>query len=260
MIVERTNTTSDVLTTSEVIMRPIAMDSIQSSERFLRRKNNAPCNADEVNHSLHATTKKNKTNDAFESVVADTTSLSLDDSENSMDLADLHRSRPRHENQVKFLNIEIREYPVCPGDNPGGFYGVPLAISWIPESSSKISVDDYEGSRPPRRALNGLKMPNQLRIDKLKKYGFSRQEIEEATRKANIERSRRRRTVETLRLQHLEESIEKFKRALLNATIRRGIKKRERQLLLSHYEYEGVRTKPDQDSVRTAEDSVVLQD
>jgi len=247
--------------TSELFISAAADNNARRGED-LPSNGNCPCKVNEIHQSLHATETSELLDiccNVVNVVEDDTESLSVDGSENSLDLADLHRPSSRDKRQVEFSNIEIREYPICIGDNPGGFHGVPLTISWMHQDCIELSVDDYELNKPVRRATIELKIPNQLRIDMLKKSGYSRQEIQEGIRKANIERNRRRRTVETLHLQPMEESIERCKRALLNATVRRGVKKRERQLLICRQRCDGDFKKPNE-SVSTVDDSFSSQD
>ncbi|OEU15881.1 hypothetical protein FRACYDRAFT_240577 [Fragilariopsis cylindrus CCMP1102] len=49
---------------------------------------------------------------------------------------------------VQFLNVTIQEYPIQPGDNPGGNTGCPLTIGWDPIGEPvTVQIDLYEKFR-----------------------------------------------------------------------------------------------------------------
>lgn len=134
---------------------------------------------------------------------------------------------------VRFSNIEIREYPITIGDNPGGIVGVPITIDWTPieDQPMVFPLDEYEETRPEPRSMSELKMPSSYRSDVLRRLGFSRRDIQEGVKAANLARGRRRRTFETMHMASAHEMVERMKRATLNATIRRSAKSQERKLI-----------------------------
>jgi hypothetical protein len=134
--------------------------------------------------------------------------------------------------KVSFSTLEMREYPICIGDSPAVMAGVPLSIDWIHQSALQCSVEDYEKSRPYKRNMMELHMPSSFREGMLKQQGYSKKEIMEAVKNANIGRSRRKNTNNTpVNLAFLEEILQRNYRAIMNATVRRGAKNRERRLL-----------------------------
>ncbi|KAG7341771.1 hypothetical protein IV203_026290 [Nitzschia inconspicua] len=135
--------------------------------------------------------------------------------------------------KISFTSIEVREYPILPGDNPAGFSGVPVTIDWTPLEIASCSVDEYEATKAPPRNAMELRMPPNYRRDLLQQLGFSRSEILSSLKHANLVRNQRRRTFETMHLSLVQEAVEKVKRAALNATIRRAKKSKEKQLLES---------------------------
>jgi hypothetical protein len=136
-----------------------------------------------------------------------------------------------NEKRVRFSTLEIREYPMCIGENPAGSVGVPISIDWDHVDEIICSIDDYEEVHPSRRSASQMNLPSRQRSDILKSLGYSRREISEATKHAIKVRIDRQRTIDTLHLAPIEEFIERTTRAVLNATIRRGAKRREREYL-----------------------------
>lgn len=132
---------------------------------------------------------------------------------------------------VSFSTIEIKEYPIIAGDNPSVTIGVPITIAWTPVETRRCTVDDYEERRQSPRSMVELRMPSSYRVDLLQRLGFTRDEILLGTKAANITRNRRRRTSETMTLAPAQEAFERMKRAVMNATVRRMAKKRERRIL-----------------------------
>jgi hypothetical protein len=135
---------------------------------------------------------------------------------------------------VRFDNISIREYPIIIGNNPGVSGGVPFTLDWTPVQHDPVvlTIDDYEEARPgPPRSQSELKIPSSYRTEVLRRLGFSRRDIQMGTKEANIIRSRRRRTIETLHLSAAQEIVERIKRSAMNATIRRSAKSKERQMM-----------------------------
>jgi hypothetical protein len=50
-----------------------------------------------------------------------------------------------------FSTVHIRMYDITIGDSPFVSSGLPLALGWRFVDADPLSLDDYEGSRPPRR-------------------------------------------------------------------------------------------------------------
>lgn len=132
---------------------------------------------------------------------------------------------------ISFSTIEITEYPYITGDNPSVSMGVPLTIAWVPLETERYTIDDYEKKRSPRRSRTELIIPPAQRTAMLRGLGFSRNDIQQGSKAANITRNRRRRTAETMNLAPAQEVCEKFTRAMMNATVRRTAKKLERTIL-----------------------------
>ena len=156
--------------------------------------------------------------------------------------------QPTTESQSKsvtFSDIEVREYPIIPGDNPGGVIGVPVTMAWEFEGPFGASVDDYEDNRPPRRNMREMNLPSMERDRMLRSVGFSRQDLMASLKQANISRYQRRRTVDTIQMGPMLEKLELVRRAVANATVRRAAKRRERAYL-APYNKHGAVSKPNE--------------
>lgn len=132
---------------------------------------------------------------------------------------------------VSFGAVEIREYPITIGDNPGARRGPPVTIEWEHQSTASMRLDEYEAHRPPRRRGPEIIMTSSVREDMLRSAGFSRGEIQGAVKRANIARNSRKRTEELMQLSSLQEAAEKLKRGALNKVFMRGRKKKERKYI-----------------------------
>lgn len=112
-----------------------------------------------------------------------------------------------------FSTITVREYPRELGDNVT-VMGPPIGLSWEHQEEIVYDLKEYDDAvQDTRRTQSELKMPSSHRDKILRDMGYSRQDIQHAIKKSNIARSQRKRTVETLKLQPLQEAFEKIVRA-----------------------------------------------
>jgi hypothetical protein len=139
-----------------------------------------------------------------------------------------------HEKTLSFSFIDIREYPMCIGDNPGGSVGTPLSIEWKHVSEVQIGLEEYEDSRPERRSHSALAMGETVRYEILRRSGYTRKDIQSGTKPVNIERAGRKRTLETLNLARLHEFRESLSRKTLNV-LSFGARKRKERLLTGSF-------------------------
>ena len=100
-----------------------------------------------------------------------------------------HRSK-----SVGFKDIEIRSYPVVPGDHPCCTTGCPLSLGWEYNNEHVCSIDEYEAFRTPRRSREDLKTSWDQRRNMLKEVGVSEGDLKRAERKLHRERSCQRKT------------------------------------------------------------------
>jgi hypothetical protein len=142
--------------------------------------------------------------------------------------------------QVTFSTIHIREHWICVGDNPSVRKGAPISIVWEAhkEYSQPIQPvvihhnnNNNNKIKKPNSSssLEEMKMQSLRQFRLLKEHGHSLREIQEAIKQSNI--VKRQRQVSYERSQRLEEVCERLAKAILNATIRRSRKQREREFL-----------------------------
>jgi len=111
--------------------------------------------------------------------------------------------------KLRFSTLTIREYPRVLGDNVT-VMGPPISLSWEFQDEKVYEIEYYEQAiQDTRRTQSELKMPSAHRDKILKESGYSRRDIQEAIKLSNIARNQRKRTVETLNLQPLQEAFEK---------------------------------------------------
>jgi hypothetical protein len=98
---------------------------------------------------------------------------------------------------TSFSKIEIREYNITLGDNPGGRSGPPVSLDWKYDKNSQVvDVDLYEESRPPRRSRIEMHMGGSVRMFRLmREQGFSMTDMKKAAKSAAEVRKQRDKTV-----------------------------------------------------------------
>jgi hypothetical protein len=113
---------------------------------------------------------------------------------------------------VGFSTLTIREYAICLGDNVTSA-GAPVTISWDYQSEASYSVEEYDDALTmPRRSKSQLQMPVSYREELLRTLGYSRKEIDEASRQSAKTRYKRRQTNQRMAHQQYDEFIEKVGR------------------------------------------------
>jgi len=114
--------------------------------------------------------------------------------------------------QFGFSTVTIREYPRALGDNIT-VMGPPVSLDWEHQDETVYDLIEYdEAVSDTRRKMPELKMPSKLRDQILRESGYTKQDIQKATKASNIARQQRKRTVEMLKLQPLHEAFEKMTR------------------------------------------------
>ena len=175
-------------------------------------------------------------NNSFEVVLTmDFPAHESDDNNEGESSVRVTESPPRQDKtskRVSWGSICVREHPIIPGDNPSAIGGVPVTIHWDYVEETILPIEELDPSQQsPPRSMIEMRMPPDYRNDLLRRLGFSRGDVAAALKAANIARGQRRRTAETMNLASVEESLEKVKRATLNATFRRSKKIHEKKLL-----------------------------
>jgi len=99
---------------------------------------------------------------------------------------------------ASFSTIQIREYPITLGNNPGGAKGPPITLEWKHDDEKTLvtSLEEYEKKRPPRR--DDLHIPECVRRWRLLEKGFSMREMRKASSDAEFTRRQRKKTIQQL--------------------------------------------------------------
>lgn len=132
---------------------------------------------------------------------------------------------------VKFDSVNIREYPVTLGENPGVSAGPSLTIDWEPQTYVEIPLEEYETSRPPRRDYMEMSIPKDIRMQMLQSSGHTKKEIMASVRVTNIGRMNRKKTNAMAHMHDTHEAIEDVRRALRHVITFKKHKKKERALI-----------------------------
>ena len=125
---------------------------------------------------------------------------------------------------VSFGDLEIRSYNMTVGNTPTP-NGVPLSLDWEydPEATLTTDVDTYEFNRGERRSKHEMFVPNQYRVYLLMKdAGLSRREIRAAIEDSQRAFKNRQKTVKNLKMQPVEEALEKTKKSISKIKKRLG--------------------------------------
>jgi hypothetical protein len=123
--------------------------------------------------------------------------------------------------RVCFSNVEIREYPICAGDNPAVSKGTPITIGWDHIDEFVVDVDEHEKARLlSPRPRSALKMSSSDRTILLIDQGYSRRELMGYTASVDKAKALRERTKDT---SLYRERVQEF----LEGVIRGREKKRE---------------------------------
>lgn len=132
---------------------------------------------------------------------------------------------------VSFHTVQIREFAMILGDNPGTPFGPPLAMDWDAQASYELPFEDYEATKPAARVKSQCALPPSARIEILRRSGYSRNEITALTKPVNQARARRRATLQQLQLAPIQELIETVARKGRNVISLGRRKRKEREYL-----------------------------
>jgi len=147
--------------------------------------------------------------------------LSSDDSYPRKEDASKRRIRRR----VSFSDLQIREYPRTVGDHPGalGRDGPPVSIDWKHVEEHKVSVDEYEARRQPRRSKEQLIIPGFRRRQILmQEWGCKYDELKVAEKTSQKIILQRQMTFAMLPWSEMEELYQSVKRKTTRLMRRRS--------------------------------------
>ena len=91
---------------------------------------------------------------------------------------------------VRFSTIEVRHFPITIGDSLSCADGVPHTIEWdhLQDQTEKMPVNFYERQRGGRRQGESLVLDSLEREQKLRKVGFTTQDLLDAVRAREVAR------------------------------------------------------------------------
>jgi len=111
---------------------------------------------------------------------------------------------------ISFSTLEIREYNITIGDNPGGRQGPPVSLDWnyCPDSTVKMCIETYEEHRGQRRSKPEMYMSGSIRMWTLmKENGFSMREIRDASKAAESIRKDRKKSIKNKKIHDLQYKV-----------------------------------------------------
>lgn len=114
---------------------------------------------------------------------------------------------------ISFSTLEIREYNITIGDNPGGCQGPPVSLDWnyCPKSTVKMCIETYEEHRGQRRAKHEMYMSGSIRMWTLmKELGYSAREIRDASKAAESIRKDRAKSIKNKKIYDLQYKVGKL--------------------------------------------------
>lgn len=151
-------------------------------------------------------------NELKSSTTSEDTSLRASNTSESSTLSS--SSTERIKRVTSFSKIEIREYNITLGDNPGGRSGPPISLDWKYNKSTTqiVDVDLYEQTRPPRRSRIEMHMGGGVRTFRLmREQGFSMTDMRKAAKKATEIRRQREKTIKrTYQRDAIKETVSKI--------------------------------------------------
>lgn len=93
--------------------------------------------------------------------------------------------------------------------------GPALTLGWQYTTSQPVDFYQYEEYRPTRRQMKEMRLPREVREQRLMASGVSRSEMERSIKQANIAKQRRSKTLRQLKHYTLHERLEGMKKKCL---------------------------------------------
>ena len=199
------------LSESTVESSPLISSSHSRTQSRRRRSHN---NSERSSRSKMSTVESSI---SLGSIDMDSTSVasSLDDDEAFLDpLPDVDTSKAldMKRKSVRFSSVHLRDYEICIGDNPSVSRGAPIALDWHFQRELEFSLEAFENSE--HSAGTNKANPSQPskhssldRMHVLKKMGYSRADINEATEKAQKIKQQR---IQTRRAVERRDKMKKY--------------------------------------------------
>ena len=116
---------------------------------------------------------------------------------------------------LSFDTVEIREYDPEVDANPCTSRGPAITLGWTYTTAQPVDFYQYEEYRPPRRQMKEMRLPREVREQRLMASGVSRSEMDRSIKQANIAKQRRSKTLRQLKHYTLHERLEGMKKKCL---------------------------------------------
>ena len=150
--------------------------------------------------------------------------LQFDDSSTSLK-SESSQSSSNHKSTkmkktISFSTLEVRNYDVTLGDNPGVSNGPPVSLDWTYEDSKHICLEEYESLRPPRRSKEEMRLDSNSRQIVLSSR-FTSRDLKAATDTAREIRMQRRKSYSISNMEPLQEVLESTERKMKRLLRRR---------------------------------------
>jgi len=158
-------------------------------------------------HSSLTTSSSESTIDTSTS----SSSLDLDSSGSSSILSPSTKKSQRRRSSVQFGSLTIRSYEVQLGDNPSCSNGAPVSIGWRYNELNPICIEKYEAwMEDKRRSRHEFHLPRSQRESILLDYGYSRNQMTQATKEVAKIKKQRRASLKTTPITRLQETSWSF--------------------------------------------------
>ena len=105
-----------------------------------------------------------------------------------------HSFNSENTKTVSFGLVRIYSHQCTLGDNPSVASGPPLTVQWKAFETHTLDVELYEKEKPEPRGKDAMILPRSLREAMLRKEGFSRGELKEATQEVDKIQLQRRKS------------------------------------------------------------------
>lgn len=110
------------------------------------------------------------------------------------------RRNPQRSASVRFFDVEVREYDVTASDNPCVNGGAAIELGWDYSVLDRLHLDTFEDKRSAERSTDFSKEKRLTKLERdeiLRQFGATPKEIQQATKRANIIRNQRMKSIAT---------------------------------------------------------------
>lgn len=121
------------------------------------------------------------------------------------------KEQTKMKRNISFSTLEVRQYDLTLGDNPGCSEGPPVSLDWKYEQSDVLDIEEYESIRHPRRCKGDLRLDHNTRYFALSSQ-FTSSDLRRATDAAKQIRIQRKKSISNKKLDPLHAVLESTER------------------------------------------------